>query len=434
MATNRALLTLLLTAAAVTVAPGAIADTPEAAAAKCKESGDHATCAAAGAALEAAAPDTALELYTASCTKRPDQCFTLISYAQRMLRRKDGAPRGAWVLEKGCELKSAMACSMLAGDLEDGEHGLPQDATKAERLYERACELGSSRSCLVTAVMIEDARGVKRDAAKAQKYRQRSEALDRAIPKSATPAAEVTMAESACRKGQDAPRCVIAATSVQETDAVKAEELFRIGCAADKSTCGLWGFAVDRYRRDDASRGSRILEQGCVENSPAACMVLGELHHLGFRSVQRNETRASELYQRACDASDALACRISAARLRAGVGLAKNPSRADEMVARSVKIEEEQDRPARESQETFVKDAAVLRARDAYQRELERRRADWRAFAERARARSEARAARLAAAEQGQQGNPPPGLIMADGEASKVREAAIRRMGKSMFP
>jgi len=405
---------------------------------RCKDTGDHGACAAAGAAVETTAPDTALELYTAACTKRPDECFTLLSYGQRMFRRKDGAPRGAWVLEKACELKSAAGCTMLGVELDEGEHGVMQDLAKAERLYERACELGVPRGCLLAAAMIEDLRGAtKRDAPRAAKLRQRADQLMATAPRPSVAAAEVAQAESACRKTQDAPRCLVAGAALQETDAVKAEEVYRIGCAADKPTCGLWAFAVDRFRKDDPSRATRILEQGCLDNTAAACLVLAELHHVGFRSVPRNEQRATELYQKACtDAMDAGACRTIAARHRQGIGVSggKNATRADELAARGAKLDEELDKPVRDAQEKFAKDAAQLRIREAYQRELERRRGEWRAFAERARARAAARMARLQAAEQGQQGNPPPSLVMADGEASKAREGAIRRMAKGIFP
>ena len=38
-------------------------------AAKCRETGDHGPCAAAGAPLEASSPESTLELYSASCAK-----------------------------------------------------------------------------------------------------------------------------------------------------------------------------------------------------------------------------------------------------------------------------------------------------------------------------------------------------------------------------
>lgn len=441
----RATFTMFSTAGVLALAPSAFgqaqpaqpttAAPSDAAANKCKESGDHASCAAAGAALETSAPDAALDLYTIACTKKPYECYTLISYAQRMLRRKDGAPRGVWVLEKACELKAAPACNLLANELEDGEHGVPQDLPKALRLYERACELGSARGCLLGAVMVEDQRGITRkDPTRGTRLRQRAEQLEKAMPRATLTAAELAQAENACRKSQDAGRCLMAGAVLQETDAVKAEEVFRISCTADKSACGLWAFAMDRYRKDDPSRGSRILEQGCLENVAAACDVLAELHHMGYRSVTRNEQRATELTIKACtDASDANACRTAAARLRQGIGVTKNSTRADELAQRGAKLDEEADKPFRDAAEKWAKDAAQLRARDGYQRELERRRAEWRALSDRAKIRSDARMARLAAAEAGQQGNPPPPLVMADGEASKAREGAIRRMATAIF-
>src|SRR6185369_6732222 len=90
----------------------------------------------------------------------------------------------------------------------------------------------------------------------------------------------------------------------------------------------------------DGSRGLRLLEQGCQESSPQACLVLAEVQHLGYRSVPRAEARAAELYQKACDLGDAFSCRVTAARFR-GV---KQPAKADELRDKAAKMDEEGDR------------------------------------------------------------------------------------------
>lgn len=399
-------------------------------AARCRESGEHLVCAAAGAPLEASSPETALELYSVECGKHPDQCLSLVAYAQRLFKKKD-APHAAQALEKGCDLKSGRACAMLGSELEEGERGLVADATKAARFYDRACDLGSARSCIVLAVMVDDGRGAARNAPRAAKVRAKAELLEKPAPHAVASAAELALGEAQCRKGQDALRCISAGIAAQDTDAVKAEELFRLGCTLDKSNCALWGFAVDRFRRDDASRGLRILEEGCTgQSNSLACVVLADLNHAGYKSIPRNEQRAAELYEKACTLGDPIGCRATASRFR-GV---KNIPKADELRERAASLEAEADKAVVPLQEKWIKEAPHMVAREPYDRELERRRVEWRGLASRARARWDVRMQRLAQVDAGSE---PAALAPApptDADASATRSAAIKRMAKTLFP
>lgn len=416
----------------LTLAPEARADGPDLAA-KCRETGDHLVCGAAGVPLEASSLETAVELYSVECSKHPDQCSSLIAYAQRALKKKDSA-RAAQVLERGCDMKAPRACATLAAELEEGERGIAADLAKAARFYDRACELGSARSCIILAVMADDGRGMpgsRRDPARAQKLRAKAESLEKAVPRPTATPAELAQNEAQCRKHQDAPRCLAAGAVAQDTDAVKAEELFRLGCTIDKATCGLWGFAVERYRRDDPSRATRILEEGCVsQNVGVACVVLADMNHAGYKSLPRNEQRAAELYEKACSLGDAIGCRATASRFR-GV---KNAAKADELRDKAVALEAEADKAAQPLQDKWLKDAPLAVAREPYQRELERRRAEWRTMAARARSRWEARMARLAEIEKGNTPEPLSAAPPADAEGSAARGASIKRMAKALFP
>jgi TPR repeat protein len=399
-------------------------------AAKCRESGEHLVCAAAGAPLEASSPETALELYSAACGKHPDQCLALVAYAQRLFKKKDAA-HAALALEKGCDLKAARACATLGSELEEGERGLVADATKAARFYDRACDLGSARSCLVLAVMVDDGRGARRDPARAARLRAKADVLEKPAPHAVSSAAELAQSEAQCRKNQDASRCLAAGLAAQDTDAVKAEELFRLGCTVDKSTCALWGFAAERFRRDDASRGLRILEEGCTgQSNGLACVVLADLNHAGYKSIPRNEQRAAELYEKACTLGDPFGCRATASRFR-GV---KNVPKADELRERANSLEAEADKAVLPLQEKWIKEAPQIVAREPYQRELERRRIEWRGMASRARARWDVRMQRLAQVDAGGEPAALPPAPPTDAEASATRSAAIKHMAKSLFP
>jgi TPR repeat protein len=398
---------------------------------KCRETADQSVCAAAALPLEASSPEAALELTALACAKRPADCSALIAYAERALKKREGA-RAAQLFDKGCDLRAARACAALAAELEEGERGIAQDLVKAARLHDKACELGTLRSCLLLAIMVEDGRGVRRDAARAAKLRARGEAPApaSASARAPAPAGQLATDEAQCRKGQDALRCIAAGLALEESDAVKAEELFRVGCTIDKTMCGLWGFALDRLRRDDPTRATRILEEGCTAGAGLACLVLAELNHSGFRAIARNEMHAAELYDKACTAGEPAGCRATAARYR-GV---KDAAKADELRARAAKLEAEADTAVAPLREAWLKDAAQSSAREPYMREAERRYAEWRALTQRARARWAVRMQRLAEVDAGNEPEPLPAAPGSDAEASAVRRGAIQRMAKTLFP
>ena len=97
-------------------------------------------------------------------------------------------------------------------------------------------------------------------------------------------------------------------------------------------------------------------------------------------------------------------------------------------------LEAEADKGSAELQAKWIKEAPLLQTRDAYLRELDRRRADWRTLAQRSRARWELRMQRVAAIDAGSQPAPLPPAPATDAEASAARDAAIKRMAKSLFP
>jgi hypothetical protein len=225
--------------------------------ARCKESGDRIPCAVAGGALEKTDAQQAFDLYVAACTKKAESCTLLVTHADQLFKRREG-PRAVQALDKACATGSGLACARLGIELEEGERGVPQDNGRAARAFERGCDLGVARACVGLANMIDDGRGAPKNPARAKAIRAKLEALDKAAARPSSLGSQSD--EDACRKSKEAARCVAAGSAMQDVDAVKAEELFRIGCGANKATCGLWSFAIDRFRKDDPGRGTRILE------------------------------------------------------------------------------------------------------------------------------------------------------------------------------
>ncbi len=397
----------IVTPSSVTRAPGVDDAT------HCKETGDAFSCTLAAGRLDATDPAAALELHAAGCAKRPEQCWGLVGYAESSFRKRD-APRAGQILQKGCDLKAPNACLRLAVELDQGERGLAADPTKAARLLERACDQGGARACLYLAALVDDGRGTAKNPARAKQLRSKADELDKPQRKSVEASAS---AEEVCRKSRQPESCEAAGSALQDTDAVKAEELFRIACPAQRTSCGLWSFAIDRFRRDDTSRGMRLLEQGCQDGSATACTLLAEVLRVGYRSVPRAEPRASETFQKACELGDAIACRFAASRLRS----AKNAAKADELRDRALKLEEQ-------AGDRWAKDVAEGRTQGPHVEELGRARAEWRAFVERVAPRAQARTQRL----EGRKGPAPSPFAKEDVDASTKREAEIRRLASAL--
>jgi hypothetical protein len=269
--------------------------------------------------------------------------------------------------------------------------------------------------------MIDDGRGTPKNPARSKAVRAKYEALDKPPARTPPPAAQVGSDEDACRKSKDAARCLSAGSALQDIDAVKAEEVFRLGCRANKSNCGLWAFAIDRFRKDDTARGTRILEQGCSDGSPTACLVFADVNRFGYRAAPRADGRVLEIWNKACELGEPNGCRAAASRNRAGIGVAKSATRADELREKAFKADEEAGKKEREAYEKWLERAAGERAREPYAQELARRRDDLRALADRTRGIVKGGASEKSA---------PPSD---DADQSALGEGAIKRMAKALF-
>lgn len=402
-----------------------MSSTPAAAtddAGRCRENGDAVSCVVAAQALESKDPAAANDLLVTGCAKKPDGCWALITVAEASLRKKDPA-RATQLLEKACELKAPNACVRLAVEAELGERGIPQDTAKAAKLLDRACEAGAARACYSAATMADDGRGMGKNPAKAKQYRAKAEAAE-AKRRAMQPPTTAGDDEAACRQQHVFERCEAAAAAAQDTDAVKAEELFRLSCTLNSAACGLWGFAVDRFRRDDVTRGSRLLQQGCDEGAPRACLVLAELTHLGYRGVARAEVPAAALYQKACEHDEPHACRVIAARYRS----ANNTAKADALRDKANTID------ASEPAERWALTLAEARSGASSTASPAKARAEWRALVDKARERANARVLHLEGAYAGRRTPPPAPFSAEDLEASKTRCASIKRASESTLP
>jgi hypothetical protein len=148
------------------------------------------------------------------------------------------------------------------------------------------------------------------------------------------------------------------------------------------------------------------------------------VNRFGYRAAPRADGRVLELWNKACELGDPNGCRGAASRNRAGNGVAKSATRADELREKAFKADEETGKKEREAYEKWLERAAGEKAREPYAQELDRRKDELRALVERT--RGKAKASGASASEK----SAPPSD---DGEASSLREAAIKRMAKALF-
>jgi TPR repeat protein len=192
---------------------------------------------------------------------------------RRLGMEAEGAKRSQW-LQRACELGSATACLALAEEKEDGER---------QALLQRACELESPDACLKLgkAYLAQ------------QRYKRAGESL-----------------EEACALGSGKgcfERGVMYtdAKGVRRNDA-KARRFFLLGCLLDEPhSCSSLGFLYEygEYRAElshpDYNRAQYYYRKACTLGDGGGCVLLGTLYEAG-KGVEQNLTQADQLYEKAC--------------------------------------------------------------------------------------------------------------------------------------
>ena len=117
-----------------------------------------------------------------------------------------------------------------------------------------------------------------------------------------------------------------------------------IGACDDVSVCEKECAAgsADRCRRlaatyafgqgveKDESRATALYERACAMNDPAACVFAGQMHEYAH-GVPKDDAKAASFYKRACDLSWAPGCYNLAIVYESGRGVAKDRAKAADL-------------------------------------------------------------------------------------------------------
>jgi len=176
------------------------------------------------------------------------------------------------MLEKGCQLGSAAACSNLGGALLRGDGGEP-DLARAQQFLERSCELGSDSGCTDAGVNYH--------------------------------------------RGDSVPR-----------DERRALELFELGCErGDEQGCLNAGIMLYKGAGvpQDQTGAVPFFEKACERDVTDACFNLG-VAYLKGHGVTEDRARSGELFAKACELGDRDACDIRSQIDQEAAGGAGEPS------------------------------------------------------------------------------------------------------------
>jgi TPR repeat protein len=232
-------------------------------------------------------PARAADLYAQACgAGNGEGCFrlaglfesgtgTLVSFSQALV-----------FLRKGCELRSAAACTEAGALLAEGVGAGDAGSGDASKLFEQGCSLGNGLACLRLAGSVElsGARGKAAD-----------------------------LYERACSQGERSGCNNFLALALSVLGPVKAGPLLKqetTACEQDDSLA-CW-FVADLYRdgigvQRDFSNAAAYYQRACEAEEPLACTSLGDLYLTG-RGVPADRKRAAALFRTACQEGDNEAC------------------------------------------------------------------------------------------------------------------------------
>ncbi|MFO0746187.1 MAG: tetratricopeptide repeat protein [Myxococcota bacterium] len=222
--------------------------------------------------------------------------------------------------QKACDLGSAGECAALGQRHHDG-NGVARDLARALVLYGKACDLGSASACNNLALMLNAGEGTAADPVRARALLERACGMknDIACKNLGAPAAPTAPAApapppapvdpaTACERG-DLAVCVDLGYRLETGDGVpksvaQARKLYDKACTGgNQEGCVLKGMLILDGPRPDVALARTLFDTACQRRLTFGCRNLG-FWYLDGRGGAPDAARATELFERACAASD----------------------------------------------------------------------------------------------------------------------------------
>lgn len=210
---------------------------------------------------------------------------------------------------RGCELNDGFACNDLGVDY-DNALGVEEDEPKARGLFEKACTKGDAKGCSNLGLMLATGRGGPQDVARANEVFQKG--------------CEGKIGQACNELGfsHDNARGV-------EKDPAAAKEWFAKGCALDHAlSCTNQGvktlFAGGSANPENAAAARPLFEKACTLKSARGCYELAMMVRFGTGGAEKDGARAVELFDQACAHGDLRGCNNAGDILVNGEGVPAN--------------------------------------------------------------------------------------------------------------
>lgn len=258
----------------------------------------------------------AKSLLEATCKKgNAEACFRL---GDRLIwgngLQKD-VSAGLAAFKAGCDAGGGEACERLGDAFAFGTIA-PRDAVQATAAYFRSCERRSVEGCEKAARAQYLGNGIPADKAAALALFEKICARNEARCRSAETIKQAPIFDTACAAG-NMQRCHDLAEILNEPNALledsgRALTLFSRACDGDvAAACLVAGKArlisAGHEGGPQVEEALLLMDQGCSLGNVDACYDLAESYAKGLDGIT-DDLRAANLYARACDQSDKLAC------------------------------------------------------------------------------------------------------------------------------
>jgi TPR repeat protein len=243
----------------------------------------------------------------------------------------------AEALQRKCDAKDWAACVKLGDEYNYSEYS-ESNKSKAFALYRRACDAKFANGCAMLGLMYETGSGVAKDPGKAVAlYRQACDANDldgcqslalayrkgEGVPKDVQRA--IALLQQACDR-ESGNACYMLAGMYQfgegvAKDEAKSEALVKRACKLGSSVCQIEAYETAVRPYDD----------DCRNGGAEACYMIGGAYQYGYDHLKVNYDLAASFYGEACDRGHAKACFILGVFHFEGVGVAKDPIKANDL-------------------------------------------------------------------------------------------------------